>query len=130
MKDVSRRTARVGAAATPILAFPALADNACGTYDALAALQRLERVVTVLRTSYICEGWKLDEERANNAIRHFRTVAATDRYGHEGPSDECFEVFRFLADHGQSLDWVLLGDIGGLICKAASASRAAGAVQS
>ncbi len=91
--------------------------------DNAAILARAEQVIDVLRTSYVCEGWKLDEEGASRTLRYFRSRVA-------GSPDEDEEryVIEFLGDHGQSLDWVIAGDPGSMICARAKHSTQAAKV--
>ena len=49
--------------------------------DVHSALARLKYVIHVLRNCYICEGWKLDEEGAEHALKHFRLAGAEPQYG-------------------------------------------------
>jgi hypothetical protein len=44
--------------------------------NARAILARAEQVVDVLRTRYVCQCWKLDEEAAARMLRYFRRKAA------------------------------------------------------
>jgi hypothetical protein len=41
-----------------------------------SSLARAEQVVTLLRTSYIREGWKIDDEAAEVALAYCRQYAA------------------------------------------------------
>jgi hypothetical protein len=57
-------------------------------------------------------------------VLDFFRRAVADPAGHmERPffEDGFGDVVRFTMDHGQSLDWLLLGEVGGLICRAAIA---------
>jgi hypothetical protein len=65
----------------------------------------------------------MDEAGAHRALNYFRNPVVTgpgedDDYAYWGAS-------AFLRDHGQSLDWVLDGDVGGMISSLASHSRRA-----
>ena len=94
-------------------------------WDAAAALQRLEQVIDTLRTRFVCKGWHpngLDETAAARALAYFRAGCPEE-------SDEDFAerkaAFGFVSGHGQSIDWIILGDPVGLICRAAEHSRRA-----
>jgi hypothetical protein len=120
--NLNRRALVVGAAALPAIAIPAIAAPAAGSLDkASAILARAEQAIDLLRTRYIGAGWKLDEQAAQRALQYFRRMAAG------GPeNDEEYEsVCAFWFDHGQSLDWLINGDPGGLICPAAARSARA-----
>jgi hypothetical protein len=97
-------------------------------WDARAALARLEQVIEALRTCVVCEGWHpngLDEATAARALAYFRAGCPEE-------SDEDFvereAAFDFISGHGQSIDWIILGDPVGLICRAAEHSRRAQSV--
>lgn len=94
--------------------------------QAAATLARCEQVVDTLRTKFICQGWTMDEAGAQRALSYFRNPVVT------GPGEDddyaYWEAEAFLRDHGQSLDWVLDGDLGGMICRLAAHSRRAAAV--
>jgi hypothetical protein len=125
---LSRRTAlagMVGVAAAGAVALPATA----GALDAAAALARAEQMIELLRTRHVCEGWHghgLDEAAAARTLAYFRNWAA----GGPDDVDEWMSVVEFLDDHGQSIDWILLGDPGGMICGSASRSARAATLSS
>jgi hypothetical protein len=78
------------------------------------ALERIQYVVKSLREGYVREGWLLDEARAERAIRYFRRLS-------EGQPELEFDpevsfVSQWVADHGQSFDWIALGDPRSMIC--------------
>jgi len=89
--------------------------------DWTAALARLEVAVDTLASRHVAPGFALDRELAGAALDH---VA---RYAAEGvppgpylePSDR---LLAFAIRHGVSLDWLLIGDVRGMICKAAAAT--------
>ena len=87
--------------------------------NARAILARAEQVVDVLRTRYVCQCWKLDEEAAARMLRYFRRKAA----GAPDNDEEWQAVVAFCGEHGQSLDWIVRGDPAGMICSAAARSR-------
>lgn len=75
----------------------------------------------LLRTRYVREGWKIDETAAERALEYFRKSAADG-----SDDDELREAaISFLSSHGQSLDWVLDGKPGGMICTLAKHSKRA-----
>jgi hypothetical protein len=82
---------------------------------AVATVKRAEEVVDLLRTRYIRKGWKIDDAAAERALAFCRRYAAD---GSES-DDESEAAMDFFRSHGQSLDWVFDGDIGGLICSLA-----------
>ena len=92
--------------------------------DPVAVRARAEFMIDRLRTRHICDGWSVDTDECERVLKYFRSE--TD----EMPKF----VLRFFVDHEQSLDWVMTGRIGGLICIAAShsprAARTTVAVQS
>jgi hypothetical protein len=115
-------TAVVPAAA----ALPVGASVLCASepFDTAAALARAEQMIEILRTRHVCEGWHghgLDETAAARALAYFRNWAA----GGEDNVDEWMAVVKFLGDHGQSIDWIVLGDPGALISGAAGRSARA-----
>src|SRR5260221_13750020 len=113
--EMNRRGVLAGAAALPATTLPVIAAPAAALPDAHEALARLDYVIHVLRNCYICEGWKLDEEGAEHALKFFRRQAAQGRWDGEEDWDENHAAeqtaaFKFLSDHGQCLDWVIRGD--------------------
>jgi hypothetical protein len=87
--------------------------------DHHAILARIEQIIDLLRTCHVREGWRLDEEGAERTLRYFRYCA-------DGGQDDFHEftaASKFLYRNGQSLDWVILGNPGGMICNAAANAR-------
>jgi hypothetical protein len=121
--ELNRRAIVAGAAALPATVLPAAA-LATGD-DPHSALARLEYVIHVLRNCYICEGWKLDEEGAEHALKYFRHTAARGRWGDEDHEAEQIAAFDFLFRHGQCLDWIIRGDPGSMIAYGAALDRIA-----
>jgi hypothetical protein len=139
----SRRAVLVGAAALPVLGAPVAALTSAASAAAVAApsiaaldhpertaaeqLARVEQMIGWLRTSYICDGWKLDEAAADRVLRFFRTSVQFPTTHEHQPDyqDEWMFVISFINDHGQSFDWLLAGDVGGMICKGARRSSRA-----
>ncbi len=79
---------------------------------------RAEEVVDVLRTRYICQGWKIDEAAAERALAYCRGYAVDG----SNPDDECEAAFDFFHTHGQPLDWIFRGNQGALISDLATHS--------
>ena len=81
--SLSRRAIVSGAVAVPLASVAALAATTAPVLGDLASAQamlaRAEQTIDVLRTRYVCEGWKLDEEAASRTLRYFqRRAAMTD----------------------------------------------------
>src|SRR5262245_24087644 len=95
----SRRAVLAGAAAMPALAAPAIARDA-ELLDRQAAFARLEHIVKVLRESYVCEGWRLDDAKAQHVLANF---------------DDDDTLIAWVCEHGQSFDWILRGEPGSMI---------------
>jgi hypothetical protein len=127
----SRRALLAGAPAVALVAgtsasgiATAAEAGAADQLDFTAMLGRAEFVIECLRTRYITEGWHgrgLDEDAAARTLAYFRNRSA----GGPDDVDEWMVAVNFIGDHGQSIDWVVLGDPGGLICKAAKHSERA-----
>lgn len=58
-------------AAAPALAMNSAADEPLAI-DHKGILARVEQIVDLLRTRYICDGWKMDEDGAARALDDFR----------------------------------------------------------
>jgi hypothetical protein len=94
--------------------------------DHHAILARAEQMIDLLRTCYICDGWHgkgLDEVAAERMLQYFRRLA--DGAPEDDQDPEWEAAVAFVGDHGQSLDWILLGDPSGLICLGAAHSARA-----
>jgi hypothetical protein len=89
-----------------------------------ATLPRAEQIVKLLTACYVREGWKIDKAAAKRALAYCRAYA---RDGSD-PDDGRKVAMDFFHSHGQSLDWVFCGDIGGMICGLAKHSERATAV--
>jgi hypothetical protein len=108
----TRRTLIAGTAVAPAaaaLAVPGVAS------DRAAILARAEQVVELLRSRYICEGWHLDEVRAVDFLESVRRLDFTG-----ADNEEITTIVGWAADHGQSVDWIIRGDVAGMICSAAA----------
>lgn len=127
---LSRRAFMSASSSVALLtvASPAIAGPAeCPEQFAAEQLARAEQMIELLRTRYICDGWKLDEAAADRVLEFFRTSVRfpTSHESQPGYEDEWTFVIRFTGDHDQSLDWLIMGDISGMITRAASRSRKA-----
>jgi hypothetical protein len=92
--------------------------------DHHAILARAEQMIKLLRTRYICDGWHgkgPDEAAAERTLRHFRALAS----GAPDDDQEKEAAIRFFLEHGQSLDWIFVGDLSGMICRQAAFSARA-----
>jgi hypothetical protein len=117
---LARRAAMDGiAAAAPMIAAAPTGD-ALSVSERRAARARAEEIVSLLRTSYVREGWQMDEAFAERMLTFFRKHAGD---GSAPPDDEWEVALDFLYSHGQSLDWVLWGDPRVMICKLVGADR-------
>jgi hypothetical protein len=103
------------AAAIPV-ASPTIAADAHA--DLPAQIARLEEAINLLRTCHVCEGWKMDEEGAERALRYVRAGCPDDE-------DEWAATRHFLGSHNISMDWIFCGDVRVMICSAAARSDAA-----
>jgi hypothetical protein len=88
------------------------------------SLPRAEQIVELLSTCYVREGWKIDKAAAKRALAFVRGYAKDG----SDPDDGREAALDFFPSHGQSLDWVFCGDIGGMICGLAKHSERATAV--
>ena len=81
---------------------------------------RAEHIVGVLSTRFICEGWHeaFDQKRAAQFVENVRTFDASD-----GADPRFPQILEWLSDHNQCLNWLVDGDIGPLICRAAASTR-------
>jgi hypothetical protein len=107
------------AAAVPV-ASPSIAASTLAEIPG-AGLARLEQAVELLRTRYVCEGWKIDEAGAERALRYFRAGCPDD-------DDEWGATLSFIGSHGLSFDWICCGDVGSMICTLARLSDRAKAI--
>jgi hypothetical protein len=89
-----------------------------------ASVARAEQIVDLLTVCYVRKGWKIDAAAAKRALAYVR------RYAKDGsdPDDGRAAAINFFCSHGQSLDWVLAGDIRGMICGLAKYSERAAQV--
>jgi hypothetical protein len=102
------------AVATPV----ASQEASSAVVDYSAMLTRAEYCVECLRTRYVGDGWKIDEEAAKRTLQYFRSQAE----GQPENDEEWQAAVAFIGSHGQSLDWILRGEPGVMICRAAASS--------
>jgi hypothetical protein len=102
------------AAAVPAVTVPALLPTEAAATPAIdspeATVARAQQLVEILGNCYIREGWKLDGDRAAKFVENVRTFDE-----HDGECPKFRMVLDWMHDHGQSLDWLFTGDIGGII---------------
>jgi hypothetical protein len=112
----SRRTVLASAVALSAFTVPAIAASKTtpaafdGVYD------RAQSLVQALRERHVCDGWKIDETHVAEFLDYARSFPA----GAHDPIPE--NVLELIFDHGQSLDWLFLGDVVVHICKCAAHS--------
>jgi hypothetical protein len=135
-KTTSRRAILAGAAASlPALAAasaaPSIGAPQLDPTSDVEQLARVEQMIDLLRTRTITDGWKLDEAAADRVLQFFRTSVQFPTNHEDQPryDDEWSFVRRFINDHGQSWDWILEGDITGMITRLAVRSRAGRAAE-
>jgi hypothetical protein len=89
--------------------------------DPVAALARAEYIIELMDECYIAENWsppnRADAERF---LQYFRDVVQARDWCEDG--EEFAFVVNFCRAHYQPLDWVLRGDVSGMIAKLARAS--------
>jgi hypothetical protein len=112
------------AAAAPAVAKNSIAHDAL--IDHQAILSRVEQIVDLLRTRYIREGWKIDEDGAARALGYFRRHVEGPPFKNEDEDTAKYhEALEFFRSHGQNLDWIHDGNPGGMICTLAKHSQRA-----
>jgi hypothetical protein len=86
-----------------------------------ASVARAEQIVELLTVCYVRKGWKIDKAAAKRALAYVR------KYAKDGSDPDAGRkaAIDFFCSHGQSLDWVLAGDIRGMICGLAKHSQRA-----
>ncbi|TYL91326.1 hypothetical protein FXB40_28920 [Bradyrhizobium rifense] len=113
-----------------VAAAPAIAMNSAShepVADSQGILARVEQIVDALRTSYICEGWEIDEAGADRALAYFRRHVAGPAFKNEGEDTAAYQqALEFFGSHGQNLDWIHNGNPVGLICGLAKVSPRVG----
>lgn len=92
--------------------------------DHRAILDRVEQIVDLLRTRYVCDGWKMDEAAAARALDYYRRRVYGPPFKDEKEDTAAYHLaLEFLSSHGQNLDWVHIGNPGGMICELAHHSH-------
>jgi hypothetical protein len=123
--NLSRRAIMCGVAALPAITVPALLPSEAIAAPAIesreAMVARAEQLVGLLGSCYVCEGWKLDADRASQFVESVRTF---DENWGECPKFRM--TLDWMHDHGQSLDWLFDGDPAGLITSSAAALATTG----
>ena len=124
LEDYTNTALIAGSLASDILkSFPTLI--AAGDDRRAASLPRAEQIVELLSTCYVREGWKINKAAAKRALAFVRGYAKDG----SDPDDGRKAALDFFHSHGQSLDWVFCGDIGGMICGLAKHSERAAALK-
>ena len=75
-------------------------------------LLRAERVVELLSSRAIRDGWSFDKNRAARFLHCLRTFDDRNISG----SQEVAEIVNWASDHEQSLQWIFTGNIDEMIC--------------
>src|SRR5215467_7587235 len=74
-------------------------------------LLRAERVVELLSSRAIRDGWSFDKNRAARFLHCLRTFDRND-----ANCPEVAEIVQWASDHEQSLQWIFTGNIDEMIC--------------
>ena len=75
-------------------------------------LLRAERIVELLSSRAIRDGWSFDKNRAARFLHCLRTFDDRNVAG----SPEVAEIVNWASDHEQSLQWIFTGNIDDMIC--------------
>ncbi|MET4601091.1 hypothetical protein ABIB90_000542 [Bradyrhizobium sp. JR4.1] len=109
-----------------VVTAPAVAMNLAPhepVIDHQGNLARVEQIVDVLRTRYICEGWQMDEAGAARALIYFRRHVEGPPFENEDEDTAAYhQALEFFRSHGQNLDWIHDGNPVGMICGLAKES--------
>ena len=84
---------------------PAALAIAASNPDRERMVARAERVIKLLSTRVIRDGWTFDTHRAARFLHCLRTFDLKDVK--DGNSPEFAEILDWVSDHGQSLNWIL-----------------------
>jgi hypothetical protein len=78
--------------------------------------ERIEEIILTLTTCYVREGFELDRVKASAALNYCRCQA------NGAPEDDrgLQNLIEFACENGQSLDWILRGDVRCMIASLAS----------
>jgi hypothetical protein len=52
------------------------APSVAASADWTGICHRLEKIVDILRTSFVCDGWQFDEEAAERSLAYVRALAS------------------------------------------------------
>jgi len=112
----SQRAQSVEGIAMPVVKFPGQPKRppfAVAAFDPKRErmLLRAERVVELLGSRAIRDGWSFDKNRAARFLHCLRTFDRND-----ANSPEVAEIVRWALDHEQSLQWIFTGNIDEMIC--------------
>jgi hypothetical protein len=112
----SQRAQSVEVIAMPVVKFPGQPKRppfAVAAFDPKRErmLLRAERVVELLGSRAIRDGWSFDKNRAARFLHCLRTFDRND-----ANSPEVAEIVRWALDHEQSLQWIFTGNIDEMIC--------------
>jgi hypothetical protein len=103
--------------AMPVVKFPGQPKRlplAVAAFDSKRErmLLRAERVVELLSSRAIRDGWSFDKNRAARFLHCLRTSDDRNVAG----SPEVAEIVNWASDHEQSLQWIFTGNIDEMIC--------------
>lgn len=110
--SIAAGAAAVAVASPSIAGALPLRENDSG----LQIFARAKHVIETLRTRYVCEGFSIDEDAAAQVLLYLASKSVSE------DDDGWRMVVDFFGTHGQSLDWILSGDPGVMICQAAARS--------
>lgn len=88
--------------------------------EAAQALQRLELVISTLEGRFVADGFNFDNGAAEQVLSYFRRLAD----GEDDNEADWLSALAFFERHGISSDYVLMGDIAGMVCASARAGAA------
>jgi hypothetical protein len=103
--------------AMPVVKFPGQPKRlplAVAAFDSKRErmLLRAERVVELLSSRAIRDGWSFDKNRAARFLHCLRMFDDRNVAG----SPEVAEIVNWASDHEQSLQWIFTGNIDEMIC--------------
>jgi hypothetical protein len=118
MSKLSRRALVASASSLPALAIPAASLAApADPRDRQAVVARAEQMVEILRDRFVCAGWH--EQFDTNRAAAFLGAVRQEDYNSDYRDAAGEFVHAWMIDHGQSFDWLYLGNPAGLIAGAA-----------
>jgi hypothetical protein len=86
--------------------------------DDTEVLARAELMIAVLRGRHAYDGRQFDEQSAIRTLQYFCRMAE----GHPDDDAEWKAAVEWISSQGQSLDWILSGDLRDMICRCAARS--------